>query len=115
MDVNSGPFSNEEMRSTKPSRSTMKSTTKTPLERKQMTKLKKQLAEKTNKLTEVTDKLAQQERETEKVTKDRNELLEYVELLEQKIEKQSQEIDGLKGNGPLSDAKPTSTTTKQVP
>ena len=39
-----------------------------------------------------------QERETSKVTKERNELLEYVELLEQQIDKQSAEIEALKKN-----------------
>ena len=41
-----------------------------------------------------------QERETSKVTKERNELLEYVELLEQQIDKQSAEIETLKKNQP---------------
>ena len=48
-------------------------------------------------ITDLTDKLAVQERETQKATKERNELLEYVELLEQQIEKQSAEIESMKG------------------
>ena len=64
---------------------------------RQNTKLKKQLQEKSAVITDLTDKLAVQERETQKATKERNELLEYVELLEQQIEKQSAEIESMKG------------------
>ena len=67
---------------------------------KQNGKLKKQIQEKSNKLSELQDKLSVQERETSKVTKERNELLEYVELLEQQIDKQSAEIETLKKNQP---------------
>ena len=40
-------------------------------------------------MAELQDKLALQERETSKVTKERNELLQYVKLLEKQIDRQN--------------------------